>query len=40
LERDRNRARARGASFRVATEREIRGCALENCLEMSRAAFT
>lgn len=35
-------ARARGASFRVATEREIRGCALENCkrlLPLRTAAF-
>jgi TnsA endonuclease N terminal len=35
-------ARARGASFRVATEREIRGYALENCkrlLPLRTAAF-
>lgn len=35
-------ARARGASFRIATEREIRGCALENAkrlLPLRTAAF-
>lgn len=35
-------ARARGATFRVATEREIRGCALENAkrlLPLRTAAF-